>query len=287
MEIKSVGIGGNNLVFDVKTIQRQLNWCLIAIQKIPVLLKVDGICGPSTIKAIRAVQAAISATPTGLVEPGSRVSELLGTTYNKDGFISHLLLPDPVTQVLLLSEGDFLDAAQRLGCLTAHIKAVVAVESTGSGFFKSKRPKILFEAHKFSEFTQHRYDLTYPSISSQHWNKKLYYGNDGEYDRLYTALCLDSNAALKATSWGLFQIMGFNFASCSFNSVEEMVKSMYVSEGDQLNAFVAYIKSVGLDNVLRTNQWAIFAARYNGPAYRENNYDVRLQEAYALHKTTV
>ena len=62
---------------------------------------------------------------------------------------------------------------------------------------------------------------------------------------------------------------------------------MYVSEGDQLNAFVAYIKSVGLDNILRTNQWATFAARYNGPAYRENNYDVRLQEAYALHKTTV
>lgn len=284
MNIGSVGIGGQNAVNDVKIIQERINWCLVAIKKIPVLLKIDGICGSGTINAIRTVQSALSGTPTGLLEPGSGVFNLLETTYNKGGVINHPLLPTPAVKVLLLSEGDFLDAAQRLQCLTAHIKAVVEVESTGVGFFVSNRPKILFEAHKFSGFTQHQYDLTYPSISSKHWNKKLYYGNDGEYNRLYTALCLDPDAALKSTSWGLFQIMGFNFASCGFDSVESMVKCMYISEGDQLNAFVTYIKTVELDNLLRMRQWAVFAERYNGPAYRENNYDQRLQAAYERHK---
>ena len=67
------------------------------------------------------------------------------------------------------------------GANVATIRAVVEVEAAGSGFFADGRPKILFEAHWFSEFTNSRYDYRYPSISSPVWNRSLYIGGVGEW----------------------------------------------------------------------------------------------------------
>ncbi len=65
-----------------------------------------------------------------------------------------------------LTDADLRRASEALNCEEACIEAVIAVESSGSGFLPSGRPKILFEAHRFSDLTDGDYDDSYPNISS-------------------------------------------------------------------------------------------------------------------------
>lgn len=180
----------------------------------------------------------------------------------------------------LLSDQDFINAANDLGCEIAAIKAVSEVEAPRGGFLPSGRPTILFEAHIFSAKTGHKYDATHPNISSKKWNKTLYLGGEKEYTRLEQAKALDENAALQSASWGKFQVMGFNFNICGWKDVKSFVNDMYISEGMHLKAFVGFVKYNKLDKYLINKNWASFALGYNGSEYKQNNYDVKLQQAY-------
>ncbi|MBW4421240.1 MAG: DUF3380 domain-containing protein [Myxacorys californica WJT36-NPBG1] len=175
---------------------------------------------------------------------------------------------------------DYRKIAQSIGCSVAAVRAVAEVEAAGSGFFRDGRPKILFEAHWFSEFTRGRYDRWYGDISSPVWNRRLYIGGVGEWDRLYKALCLDRNAALKSASWGLGQIMGFNYTLAGYRDVQQFVQDMHESEGKQLLAMFNFIQASKLDRYLVNLDWAGFAYRYNGESYWQNQYDKQLADAY-------
>ncbi len=179
-----------------------------------------------------------------------------------------------------LTDGDYRAVAQSIGCAVAAVRAVVEVEAAGSGFFSDGRPKILFEAQWFSAFTDSRYDDSNPSISSPVWDRSLYIGGVGEWDRLYQALTLNRDAALKAASWGLGQVMGFNHPAAGYKDAESFVRDMYLSEGRQLQAMFNFIKSNKLDRFLINRDWAGFALRYNGEGYRENAYDEKLADAH-------
>jgi hypothetical protein len=96
-------------------------------------------------------------------------------------------------------------------------------------------------------------------------------------------MAVDRTAALESASWGLFQIMGFNYASSGFGNVEQMVTAMFESEGKQLAAFVSFLKKNGLDKSLKDKNWKVFARGYNGPKYAENKYDTQLAAAYAKY----
>lgn len=183
-----------------------------------------------------------------------------------------------------LSAGDMQYIATLLGCDLPAVHAVLTVETGGCGGFLSDgsgRPRILFEAHKFSAATSGRYDDTHPGISSPSWNRKLYKGGAGEYLRLEEAVGLDRTAALKSASWGMFQVLGSNHRACGFGDVEGFVAAMAESEFAQLQAFGAFVQRAGLGPALRAHDWAAFAAGYNGTRYRENQYDTRLAAAYA------
>ena len=105
-----------------------------------------------------------------------------------------------------LSAADFADAATLIGCDIATVRAVADVESSGGGFLPSGEPFSLFEAHIFSDLTDHRYDASHPKLSSATWNRALYRGSKGEHQRLAEACLLDRQAALQSASWGQFQI---------------------------------------------------------------------------------
>lgn len=178
-----------------------------------------------------------------------------------------------------LNESDFDRAALELLCDVPAIKAVAEVESGHSGgFLPDGRPVILFERHKFHQFTKGAYYLTHPAICNP--ERGGYLGKEREWQRYDQAQALDANAAALSTSWGRFQIMGFNYEACGFSTVGEFVNAMCESEGRQLDAFVAFIKSRGLDDDLRQRNWATFARVYNGPKYRENQYDEKMGAAY-------
>jgi hypothetical protein len=180
-----------------------------------------------------------------------------------------------------LGPQDVAVVAAELQCQAAAVWAVCDIESAGGGFLPDRRPKILFEAHVFGRLTRHRWDATHPNISSPAWNRALYgTGGAHQYDRLAEAVSLDRAAALQSASWGMFQIMGMNFAVCGYADVETYVAAMCESEGAQLAAFAAFCRHGGLDRFLRALDWTHFALGYNGPGEAENNYAGKLAAAY-------
>jgi hypothetical protein len=184
----------------------------------------------------------------------------------------------------MITERDYIDAAQELGCEVAAVKAVADVESSGDAFLPNGEPKILFEAHHFSRLTNHEFDVTHARISSKKWNRKLYIGGAAEHFRLQQAVALNREAALQSASWGMFQIMGFNWKACGFKNVQQFVNAMCKDESSQFKAFVGFVKSdKGMLTALQKKKWAAFAEAYNGPGYKENKYDVKLEQAYKRH----
>lgn len=171
-------------------------------------------------------------------------------------------------------------AAEKLGCAVAAVRAVIDVESRG-GIFPDGRPKILFERHYFSRLTKGEFNKSNPDISHPVWGG--YKGGTAEYERLGRAVKLNRDAALRSASWGAFQIMGDNCKMCGFKDVEEFVKAMVAGEPQQLDAFVAFVRASGLDDELRRLDWRGFARGYNGPAYEKNNYHRKLAAAYEMH----
>jgi len=180
-----------------------------------------------------------------------------------------------------LDDAAIADAATKLGIEVAAVRAVIDVESRG-GFLPDGRPKILFERHYFSRLTKGGFDGSHPDISNRKWGG---YGGGGahQYDRLNQAVALDRDAALRSASWGLFQIMGDHCTSLGYADAEAFVAAMVSGEAGQLDAFVSFVKKNGLADELARHDWAGFARRYNGPAFRENRYDTKLAAAYALH----
>lgn len=175
-----------------------------------------------------------------------------------------------------LTEQDYINAAKELGCEVAAIKAVAEVESLNGGFQADGKPKILFERHKFHKFTQGKYSAANPDIS----NSRPGGYTSNEHLRLEKAAKLNRTEALKSASWGKFQIMGFNFALAGFSALQDFINAMYKSEGEQLKAFVKFIKSNNLDDELRDKRWADFARIYNGKNYHINKYDVKIAKTY-------
>lgn len=180
-----------------------------------------------------------------------------------------------------LSSDDFARAASALNTTPAHVRTVCDVEASGAGFANGV-PKILFEGHIFSRLTGGRFDRTYPAISYPKWDKSKYPATQqGRYDQLLTAVGLDADAAFSAASYGCFQILGANYRACGFATPFDFVLAQADTEGAQLIAFINFVRSNKLDDALRNGRWAEFARGYNGSAYKANQYDVKLANAFA------
>ncbi len=178
-----------------------------------------------------------------------------------------------------LDQAGLQEALDRLDVTAPQLWAVITVETRGCGFLAERRPTILFERHVFGRETRHRFDNTHPDISSR--QRGGYRLGAAEYARLERAVALDRRAALRSTSWGLGQVMGFNAVAAGYPDVDAMVAAMCASETNQLLAMAGEILGSRLDAALRARDWAKFAAGYNGPAYRDNAYDTRLAAAHA------
>lgn len=181
-----------------------------------------------------------------------------------------------------LTETDFAENAERLRCDVPAIKTVYAVESAGRGHYADRRCIILSEPHKFSRFTAGRFDESFPELSYPDWRPGNYPPNRAEprYGRLTAMMALDETAALKATSWGAFQIMGFNRGLCGFDTVQDFVAFSCESQAHQLECFVRFLIATGLDDELREHEWRSFAHAYNGPG-QVDKYERWLSDAYA------
>lgn len=230
-------------------------------------VEVTGEFDDATESAVRALQAARGLVVDGKVGNKTRAA-LAGQDTSK-----------------LLRESDLAAAAKQLGVPLASVKAVNAVESNGNGFLPDGRVSILFERHVFyARLQAHGVDpaphaVRFPGIVNP--KRGGYAGGAAEHARLATAAQVCRAAALEAASWGAFQIMGYHWEALGYESVEAFVASQQESEGAQLAAFVKFIEAdPALHKALIGRKWAAFARGYNGPAYAENLYDVKLARAY-------
>lgn len=167
----------------------------------------------------------------------------------------------------------------------AALWALLAVETRGFGYLPDKRPKILFERHKFHKRTGGKFDAQsdISSPASGGYSKDEDAGA-GEYDRLSRAIALDRNAALESASWGLGQVMGFNATKLKYDSAEDMVKRFMADEDKQLDGVVRFMNAnLPLLKALQNQNWTSVAFFYNGAEYKKNAYDTRLQKFFDLY----
>lgn len=185
-----------------------------------------------------------------------------------------------------------LDKLQMGPGQAAALWAVFSVETAGTtqcfGFRADRRPQILFERHKFRQYTDGQFDATAPDVSGP---QAAYGSLASQYPKLEKAiqLCTDVGLgvepALKSASWGIGQVMGFNHVSAGHASALEMVKVMVQSEDAQLQAMVGFLTHNGAAAALKSQNWAKFARIYNGANYAQNQYDIKLEQEYARFST--
>ena len=163
----------------------------------------------------------------------------------------------------------FDEAAATLGCELAAIRAVADVESSNGGFRRDGSLERRFEPHHMPG-------------SKMTWRDSMRL-KQAERERMFLeAYQANPAAALAATSFGRFQIMGFNARAAGFTSPHSMTAQMADSEAAQLRGFVTLLKTWGLDRALRARDWRAFAARYNGSG-QVAEYARRMEEAYRKH----
>lgn len=175
--------------------------------------------------------------------------------------------------------------ADRFDCTPKQLKAVAKVESGGSAFDPSGRPKILFERHLFHRFTFGRYSIApFSNASGGGYN-------ESSWDKLTAAACKDAEAAFSAVSWGKFQVLGAHasgryagFLDLGYGSAVDLAYSTVTSEAAHYELLARYIEAAGLGRALRrlsTNPEdnRAFALGYNGPKYHQFDYHNKLARA--------
>ncbi len=170
---------------------------------------------------------------------------------------------------------------REIGVGEDEVHAILDVESAGTGFDKSGRPKMLFEPHIFwrelgpgpTRDEAARMGLAYPK-----WKRN--YPSDS-YPRMAKAMALHYDKALRSASWGLGQIMGFNCRMAGFDTARAMVEAFKDDEDQHLRAMINFIRAAGLDDELRRHDWKGFARGYNGAGFAKNGYDRKLAAAFA------
>lgn len=171
------------------------------------------------------------------------------------------------------------------------VKAVIEVESNGKGFYSSGRPVILFEGHvfwrqlKLRNYKPEQMQAGFENVLYPSWVKTHYYGNEREWERMEKAISIHpaadvAEAAYASASYGLFQVLGENYASAGYSDIVQFVADMKLSEAKQLEIFGKFLDNNRLIEVLRNKNWTEFARRYNGPLYYRNKYDEKLENAY-------
>lgn len=183
-----------------------------------------------------------------------------------------------------LTEADFAYAAEYLGISTSTLKGVTEVEARGAGYDSEGRPKILTEPHVFYKRLSKgkREAAVKAGLAYSKWGTRPYpRTSELNYQRLKKMMAIDETAALESTSWGMFQIMGFNYKDSGYASVQQMVEA-FVSGGEKehLDAFTRLVDAWSLEDELQRRDAAGFARKFNGPGYAKNKYHTKLIQAW-------
>lgn len=106
--------------------------------------------------------------------------------------------------------------------------------------------------------------------------------HNSQLKRLELAASLNKEAAYKSASYGGFQIMGSNFKAAGYDNVFDFAQAMLSKDEDKhLEAFTNFVMdNKTLLKAIQSSDWTTFAKTYNGPDYKVNKYDTKMEEAY-------
>ena len=172
----------------------------------------------------------------------------------------------------------------------AHIYAIATVESQGEFEIGGGKIIILLERHwvyklsvrKFGRTRANRFAKLYPDICNR------VSGGYGKYRDQYNRLAktikyVDKEVAHQATSFGAYQIMGFNFKDAGYHSATGMAKAYHddpmVAQVESFMMFLTNYKHGRALTALQRGDFHAFAKLYNGPTYKKNRYAVRIKAA--------
>lgn len=206
-----------------------------------------------------------------------------------------------------LGQQEFRNAGKRYGIEAAALHAFTDVESSTGGFMSDGRLVPLYEPHIFSAETGGRFDryedvdinCAGVLVSYRKWvppHGKLPPGCEfhpynldylGRWGLIAFAAELDFEAALKATSWGAFQLLGRNHAELGYPTAWHFVCSLYDGERSHLDAAISYLISRDVLDAMRKGRWREVITAWNGPGQVDRYLSIflkRLEErrkAYA------
>lgn len=185
--------------------------------------------------------------------------------------------------------------------------AIIEVETPGNGFdtktgkiliqfepswFKKNSPSLLKRYEKIS------LELKNPEVKVNAIDKTFYtnyetvIGNkvdvqNKEWIAFNTAFFMDKEAAMKSTSIGLPQIMGFHLERLGYKTVGDMWDDFKKGEYQQVLALFRFVLTdAKLLKAVREKNYHMIAYIYNGSAYKEmakkwgrESYDISLRKA--------
>lgn len=170
----------------------------------------------------------------------------------------------------------------------AKLLAIIEVESSGSGFGKDGRLLLQFEPNVFSR----RSGVPLDKLNKWTWDENKVDVQSKEWLAFEDASKLNPTIAMESTSWGLPQIMGFNFKLAGYQDVKSMVESFKVSEYNQIKGLLNFVSSnKALYNAIITGDYEKTSEIYNGKAHRAlalkngwKPYPDKLKEAEEKYK---
>ena len=178
-----------------------------------------------------------------------------------------------------LSQQDYRNAGAKHGIEPAALHAFADIESNGAGFASDGRAVILYEPHIFSRETGGQWDGYAPAGMVCSYSKWVPPGKRppgcdfhpyqldqlGRWGLLAFAAELDFEAALKACSWGSFQILGKNHAVIGYPTAWHMVVAFHAGEHAHLDAAMAFLAANDVLGAAKRNQWERVITVWNGP----------------------
>lgn len=186
-----------------------------------------------------------------------------------------------------ITDWDYEMFGKLLGVDPNCLRAVQKVETGGKGGFeKNGRPQILFEGHVFWReliklgVDPLKYKVGNENILYKAWDKTKYKGGEKEWGRFEQATRINKSAAIKSASWGMFQIMGNNYALCGCTNIFTFYDLMCKDQFSQFMLGMEFLKQSKLVPYLVKKDWAGFARGYNGASYAKNSYDKKLKSAF-------
>lgn len=159
--------------------------------------------------------------------------------------------------------------AKELDVPPAAVRAFAIVESDEKSHTAAGFPVLRFEQHRWKKYRV-------AEAAAMTFDKAVNSKNlDERWEQFERMREVASDAAILSHSFGIFQVMGFNYKQCLCADVETFLRRSMTVEG-QFTLFKRFmLESPALLSAVRRFKPEDVGFHYNGPQYKRNKYDVK------------